>query len=45
MSTKKDNFTSKDKQFMHIALNLAIEFLDDNKFIDARIENQIILDD
>jgi cell division protein FtsQ len=26
-------------------LNLAIEFLDDNKFIDARIENQIILDD
>ena len=27
------------------ALNLAIEFLDDNKFIDARIENQIILDD
>jgi cell division protein FtsQ len=28
-----------------LALNLAIEFLDDNKFIDARIENQIILDD
>ena len=27
------------------ALNLAIEFLDDNKFIDARIENQIILND
>jgi len=27
------------------ALNLAIEFLGDNKFIDARIENQIILDD
>ena len=27
------------------ALNLAIEFLDNNKFIDARIENQIILDD
>ena len=26
-------------------LNLAIEFLDDNKFIDARIKNQIILDD
>ena len=24
MSTKKDNFTSKDKQFMQIALNLAI---------------------
>ena len=30
---------------VYIALNLAIEFLDDNKFIDARIENQIILDD
>jgi cell division protein FtsQ len=30
---------------VNIALNLAIEFLDDNKFIDARIENQIILDD
>ena len=28
-----------------LALNLATEFLDDNKFIDARIENQIILDD
>ena len=30
---------------INIALNLAMEFLDDNKFIDARIENQIILDD
>jgi cell division protein FtsQ len=30
---------------INLALNLAIEFLDDNKFIDARIENQIILDD
>jgi len=29
----------------NIALNLAIEFLNDNKFIDARIENQIILND
>ncbi len=28
-----------------LALNLAIEFLNDNKFIDARIKNQIILDD
>ena len=28
-----------------LALNLAVEFLDDNKFIDARIKNQIILDD
>jgi cell division protein FtsQ len=35
---------------INIALNLVIDFLDDNefknnKFIDARIENQIILDD
>jgi cell division protein FtsQ len=30
---------------INLALNLAIEFLDDNKFIDARITNQIILDD
>ena len=28
-----------------LALNLAIEFMNDNKFIDARIKNQIILDD
>ena len=27
------------------AINLAIKFLDSNKYIDARIENQIILDD
>ena len=30
---------------VNYALNLAIEFLDDNKFIDTRIENQIILND
>ena len=30
---------------VNLAINLAIEFLEDNKFIDARIENQIILDD
>ena len=30
---------------INFALNLAIEFLDDNKFIDARIKNQIILND
>jgi cell division protein FtsQ len=30
---------------INLALNLAIEFLDENKFIDARIKNQIILDD
>jgi hypothetical protein len=28
-----------------LALNLAIEFLNDHKFIDARIKNQIILND
>ena len=28
-----------------LALNLATEFLDDNRLIDARIKNQIILDD
>ena len=28
-----------------LALNLAIEFLDDNKLIDARIQNQIIIND
>jgi cell division protein FtsQ len=30
---------------INLALNLAIEFLDNNKFIDARIKNQIILND
>ena len=30
---------------INLALNLAIEFLNDHKFIDARIKNQIILDD
>ena len=30
---------------INFALNLAIEFLNDNKFIDARIKNQIILND
>ena len=29
----------------NLAINLAIEFLDDHKFIDARIKNQIILND
>ena len=29
----------------NLALNLAIEFLNDHKFIDARIKNQIILND
>jgi len=30
---------------LNLALNLAIEFSDDNKLIDARIKNQIILND
>ena len=30
---------------INLALNLVIEFLDDYKFIDARIQNQIILND
>ena len=30
---------------INLALNLAIEFLSDHKFIDARIKNQIILND
>jgi cell division protein FtsQ len=30
---------------INLALKLAVNFLDDNKFIDARIKNQIILND
>ena len=30
---------------INLALNLAIEFINDHKFIDARIKNQIILND
>ena len=30
---------------INLALNLSIEFLNDHKFIDARIKNQIILND
>jgi cell division protein FtsQ len=30
---------------INLALNLAVEFLNDHKFIDARIKNQIILND
>ena len=30
---------------IYLALNLAIEFLNDHKFIDARIKNQIIIND
>jgi cell division protein FtsQ len=42
----KDNTIIKlPNDNVNLALNLAIEFLDDNKLIDARIKNQIILDD
>ena len=42
----KDNTIIKlPNNNINLALNLAIDFLDDNKFIDARIENQIILND
>ena len=42
----RDNTIIKlPKDNINFALNFAIEFLDDNKFIDARIENQIILND
>ena len=42
----KDNTIVKlPKDNISLALNIVIEFLDENKFIDARIENQIILDD
>ena len=42
----RDNTIIKlPKNNISLALNLAIEFLDDNKFIDARIKNQIILND
>ena len=42
----KDNTIIKlPNDNINLALNLAIEFLDNNKFIDARIKNQIILND
>ena len=42
----KDNTIIKlQNDNVNLALNLAIEFLEYNKFIDARIENQIILND
>ena len=42
----KDNTIIKlPNDNVNLAINLAIKFLDGNKFIDARIENQIILDD
>ena len=42
----RDNAIIKlPNESVNLALNLALEFLDDNKFIDARIKNQIILND
>ena len=42
----KDNTIIKlPNDNINLALNLAIEFLNENKFIDARIKNQIILND
>ena len=42
----KDNTIIKlPNDDIDLALNLAIEFLDNNKLIDARIKNQIILND
>ncbi len=42
----RDNTIIKlPKENISLALHLAIEFLGDKKFIDARIKNQIILDD
>ena len=42
----KDNTIIKlPNDNIDLAFNLAIEFLNDHKFIDARIKNQIILDD
>jgi cell division protein FtsQ len=45
LELRDDTIIKLPQNNVNIALNLAIEFLDDNKFIDARIENQIILDD
>ena len=45
LELKNDTIIKLPKNNISLALNLAIEFLDDNKFIDARINNQIILDD
>jgi cell division protein FtsQ len=42
---KNNTIIKLPKDNINFALNFAIEFLDDNKFIDARIENQIILND
>jgi len=42
----RDNTIIKlPKDNISLALNLVIEFLDENKYIDARIKDQIILDD
>ena len=40
-----DTVIKLPKDNINLALNLAIEFLNDHKFIDARIKHQIILND
>jgi len=45
LELKNNTIIKLPNENINFVLNLAIEFLDDNKFIDARIENQIILDD
>ena len=40
-----DTIIKLPKDNINLALNLAIEFLNDHKFIDARIKHQIILND
>jgi len=45
LELRDDTIIKLPKNNTSLALNLAIEFLDNNKFIDARINNQIILDD
>ena len=45
LELRDDTIIKLPNDNVNVALNLAIEFLDYNKFIDARIENQIILDD
>ena len=45
LELRDDTIIKLPNDNISIALNLATEFLDDNKLIDARIKNQIILDD
>ena len=45
LELRNDKLIKLPNDDTNLALNLAIEFLDNNKFIDARIKNQIILND